>query len=192
MALESSILSPPRFISGSKSLSFLYYNKQKSFPTKVFVQNNRHPFRLVSNCIGTSDFRRFSGPRCEGVDLFANRVRLRAVGKDSEGYSGANGDSGSSFDVVKVMVKCGVVLAAMVCGVLVYGSRRAFSVEGVVSASYGVVDKSILMFRNAWPKTLQVLQVFKEQGLILAALLGLSAFFSMAETSITTLWPWKV
>ncbi|KAL6205380.1 hypothetical protein ACLB2K_022640 [Fragaria x ananassa] len=192
MALESSILSPPRFISGSKSLSFLYYNKQKSFPTKVFVQNNRHPFRLVSNCIGTSDFRRFSGPRCEGVDLFANRVRFRAVGKDSEGYSGANGDSGSSFDGVKVMVKCGVVLAAMVCGVLVYGSRRAFAVEGVVSASYGVVDKSILMFRNAWPKTLQVLQVFKEQGLILAALLGLSAFFSMAETSITTLWPWKV
>ncbi|GMY31024.1 DUF21 domain-containing protein At1g55930, chloroplastic-like isoform X6, partial [Fagus crenata] len=30
------------------------------------------------------------------------------------------------------------------------------------------------------------------KGLILAALLGLSAFFSMAETSITTLWPWKV
>ncbi|KAM5553643.1 hypothetical protein ABKV19_025732 [Rosa sericea] len=48
------------------------------------------------------------------------------------------------------------------------------------------------MFRNAWPKTLLVLQVFKEQGLILAALFGLSAFFSMAETSITTLWPWKV
>ncbi|KAK3009968.1 hypothetical protein RJ639_012360, partial [Escallonia herrerae] len=37
-----------------------------------------------------------------------------------------------------------------------------------------------------------VLGVFKEQGLVLAALLGLSAFFSMAETSITTLWPWKV
>ncbi|CAA6657288.1 unnamed protein product [Spirodela intermedia] len=41
-------------------------------------------------------------------------------------------------------------------------------------------------------ENLQVLCVFKEQGLILAALLGLSAFFSMAETSITTLWPWKV
>ncbi|XP_040375354.1 putative DUF21 domain-containing protein At3g13070, chloroplastic isoform X2 [Rosa chinensis] len=52
------------------------------------------------------------------------------------------------------MVKCGVVLAAMVCGVLVYGSRRAFAVEGVVNASYGIVDKCILMFRNAWPKTL--------------------------------------
>jgi CBS domain containing-hemolysin-like protein len=39
---------------------------------------------------------------------------------------------------------------------------------------------------------LQVLQLIREQGLVLAALLGLSAFFSMAETSITTLWPWKV
>ncbi|XP_062014175.1 DUF21 domain-containing protein At1g55930, chloroplastic-like [Rosa rugosa] len=136
-------------------------------------------------------FRRFLGPRCEGVDLFANRARLRAVGKDSESSSGTNAVLGSSFDFVRVMVKCGVVLAAMVCGVLVYGSRRAFAVEGVVNASYGVVDKCILMFRNAWPKTLLVLQVFKEQGLILAALLGLSAFFSMAETSITTLWPWK-
>ncbi|KAG0455598.1 hypothetical protein HPP92_024890 [Vanilla planifolia] len=46
--------------------------------------------------------------------------------------------------------------------------------------------------RATWVKFLQVLKVFKEQGFILAVLLGLSAFFSMAETSITTLWPWKV
>ncbi|KAK3200044.1 hypothetical protein Dsin_023459 [Dipteronia sinensis] len=32
----------------------------------------------------------------------------------------------------------------------------------------------------------------EEQGLILAALMGLSAFFSMAETSISMLWPWKL
>ncbi|PRQ32143.1 hypothetical protein RchiOBHm_Chr5g0043101 [Rosa chinensis] len=156
MALESSILSPPRFISGSgsKSLCFLYYHKQKNFPTKVLVQNNRYPFRLVLNWIDTSDFGRFLGPRCEGVDLFANRACLRAVGKDSESSSGTNAILGLSFDFVRVMVKCGVVLAAMVCGVLVYGARRAFAVEGVVNASYGVVDKCMLMFRNAWPKTL--------------------------------------
>ncbi|RZS11800.1 hypothetical protein BHM03_00043162, partial [Ensete ventricosum] len=45
---------------------------------------------------------------------------------------------------------------------------------------------------RAWPKLLQILHVLREQGLILTALLGLSAFFSMAETAITTLWPWKV
>ncbi|GJP66735.1 hypothetical protein CLOP_g23644, partial [Closterium sp. NIES-67] len=37
-----------------------------------------------------------------------------------------------------------------------------------------------------------LLKVLREQGVLLAVLLGLSAFFSMAETSITTLWPWKV
>ena len=93
---------------------------------------------------------------------------------------------------VRELVKRGIVLAAMVCGVLVFGCRRVFAMEGVVNAGYGVIGQSILLLRNAWPKTLQVLQVFKDQGLILAALLGLSAFFSMAETSITTLWPWKV
>ncbi|PON61877.1 hypothetical protein PanWU01x14_142950 [Parasponia andersonii] len=39
---------------------------------------------------------------------------------------------------------------------------------GVVNAGYGVIGQSILLLRNAWPKTLQVLQVFKEQGSILA------------------------
>lgn len=77
-------------------------------------------------------------------------------------------------------MKRGVVLAAIVCGVVVAGCRRAFAAESAV-----VVNSS-------WPKVWQVLTVFKEQGLILAALLSLSAFFSMAETSITTLWPWKV
>ncbi|GJR41839.1 hypothetical protein Tco_1309942 [Tanacetum coccineum] len=42
------------------------------------------------------------------------------------------------------------------------------------------------------PKFSQVLRVFREQGLIFAGILGLSAFFSMAETLITTLSPWKI
>ncbi|PRQ32145.1 hypothetical protein RchiOBHm_Chr5g0043121 [Rosa chinensis] len=88
------------------------------------------------------------------------------------------------------MVKCGVVLAAMVCGVC--GELLLWRVWSMQAMAYRVVDKCTLMFRNAWSKTLLVLQVFMEQGLILVALLGLSAFFSMAETSITTLWPWKV
>ncbi|CAI5495871.1 unnamed protein product, partial [Closterium sp. Naga37s-1] len=45
---------------------------------------------------------------------------------------------------------------------------------------------------GAKPSMIQLLKVLREQGVLLAVLLGLSAFFSMAETSITTLWPWKV
>ncbi|KAM1041148.1 hypothetical protein ACFX13_031106 [Malus domestica] len=192
MALESFILSPNKFISGSKSWNFLCCNGQTKFPVKVLLRNNRYPFRFGPNCIGSGGFKKFLAPRLEGVDVVVNKVRLEALGEDSGSVGGTNAVSGSKFDFVKELVKCGVVLAAVVCGVLIYGCRRAFAVEGVINAGYGVIGQSILLLRNAWPKTLLVLQVFKEQGLILAALLGLSAFFSMAETSITTLWPWKV
>ncbi|XP_028107067.1 putative DUF21 domain-containing protein At3g13070, chloroplastic [Camellia sinensis] len=85
-----------------------------------------------------------------------------------------------------------IVLAATVVGVLVFGCRGVFAAEGVVDLGYGVIGQNILLLKSYWPKLSQVLGVFKEQGLVFAALLGLSAFFSMAETSITTLWPWKV
>ncbi|KDP39244.1 hypothetical protein JCGZ_01001 [Jatropha curcas] len=99
---------------------------------------------------------------------------------------------GVDLELIRLLVKRAVLLGAMVCGILVFGCRRVFATEGVVNAGYGVIGQSILLLRSAWPKLSQLLRVFKEQGLILAALLGLSAFFSMAETSITTLWPWKV
>ncbi|KAL3837667.1 hypothetical protein ACJIZ3_022258 [Penstemon smallii] len=91
------------------------------------------------------------------------------------------------------IVKRGVTIAAAAVGVVVIlGCRRAVAVEGVVNVGYDVWDRSLVGLRSSWPKVLQVLTVLREQGLVLAALLGLSAFFSMAETSITTLWPWKV
>ncbi|BAT92182.1 hypothetical protein VIGAN_07086100 [Vigna angularis var. angularis] len=89
------------------------------------------------------------------------------------------------------LLKRGIIPVATVCGVLEFGCPRVFAVEGVVDARYGVIGQSILLLRNTWPKVLQVLRIFKEQGLVLAVLLGLSAFFFMAETSITTLWAWE-
>ncbi|KAI0503571.1 hypothetical protein KFK09_014505 [Dendrobium nobile] len=83
--------------------------------------------------------------------------------------------------------------ALAACGVLAITSQRAVAANlSVAGADVGFLGYVQLVLRGTWPKVLQVLQVFKDQGLILAALLGLSAFFSMAETSITTLWPWKV
>ncbi|GMY31026.1 duf21 domain-containing protein, chloroplastic [Fagus crenata] len=140
---------------------------------KILQRNNRNPFRLASNCIGPCGFRSYFNARyCgKGNNLFVGRAGLKFVGEDSESSSDENAVSGVNLKFVRELVKRGIVLAAMVCGVLVFGCRRVFAMEGVVNAGYGV---------------------FKDQGLILAALLGLSAFFSMAETSITTLWPWKV
>ncbi|KAL6536646.1 hypothetical protein OROMI_026227 [Orobanche minor] len=84
-----------------------------------------------------------------------------------------------------------VIAAAAIRIVLIFSGRKALAVEGVASVGYGIWERSLLALRSSLPKVLQVLTVLREQGLILGALLGLSAFFSMAETSITTLWPWK-
>jgi hypothetical protein len=194
MFLESSIFNVPTFVSGTKSLYLLPSNRQMRMSMKILQRNNRYPFRLASNCMGPCGFRSYFNARyCgKGNNLFVGRAGLMFVGEDSESSSDENAVSGVNLKFVRELVKRGIVLAAMVCGVLVFGCRRVFAMEGVVNAGYGVIGQSILLLRNAWPKTLQVLQVFKDQGLILAALLGLSAFFSMAETSITTLWPWKV
>ncbi|KAK1298889.1 Glucan endo-1,3-beta-glucosidase 12 [Acorus calamus] len=43
-----------------------------------------------------------------------------------------------------------------------------------------------------WLKFWQVVRVFRERGLVLTPLLGLSVFLSMMETLIATLRPWKV
>jgi hypothetical protein len=76
------------------------------------------------------------------------------------------------------------------------GAAAAAGAGAAAGAPPGAVEAAVgfggVALRGWWPRVLQVLQLIKEHGLILAALLGLSAFFSMAETSITTLWPWKV
>jgi len=105
------------------------------------------------------------------------------------GISQKHSDSTEKVDSIRILLKRGIVLGAVVCGVLFYGCGKVLASTSVVDVAF---SKSILLLKNAWPKTSQVLKVLREQGLILAVLLGLSAFFSMAETSITTLWPWKV
>ncbi|XP_059444808.1 DUF21 domain-containing protein At1g55930, chloroplastic-like [Corylus avellana] len=193
MALESSFFNAHRLVSGTKSLYLVPSNRQMRMPMKILEKSNGYPSQLVLTCIGPRGFRSYFRARCRVNDSsFAGRAGLKFVGEDTESLSDENAVYGVNLDFVRESVKRGIILAAIVCGVLVFGCKRVFAMEGLVNAGYGVIGRSMLSLRNAWPKTLQVLQVFKEQGLILAALLGLSAFFSMAETSITTLWPWKV
>uniref|UniRef100_A0A453M790 Uncharacterized protein n=1 Tax=Aegilops tauschii subsp. strangulata TaxID=200361 RepID=A0A453M790_AEGTS len=95
------------------------------------------------------------------------------------------------------------VAVALICSALaaVWCQRALATTPAAAGAGAGastaveaadVVGWVTLRLRGSWPTVLQVLQLLREQGLVLALLLGLSAFFSMAETSITTLWPWKV
>lgn len=104
----------------------------------------------------------------------------------TSGSAAVDGDERAR--VIGFFARCGLGLAAVLiaCGMFAIKPQRVFAVEVAGNAVLGLKESS------NWPKILQVLTVFKEQGLVLAVLLGLSAFFSMAETSITTLWPWKV
>lgn len=116
------------------------------------------------------------------LDVFDGRIR-------PEGMGGGRPVDDSRFGVLRVLMRQRFVLGAMVIGVLGIGCRRVVAAEGVLDAGFGVFERGGVVFL---PKMFQVLRVLREEGLVLAALLGLSAFFSLAETSITTLWPWKV
>ncbi|XP_024381705.1 uncharacterized protein [Physcomitrium patens] len=77
------------------------------------------------------------------------------------------------------------------------GSGPAYASEGgsgvLARPVVGNIKASVMeTLKSMWPKTQQVLEVLRDQGLLLSLLLAISAFFSMSETAITTLWPWKV
>ncbi|KAK1424002.1 hypothetical protein QVD17_19313 [Tagetes erecta] len=91
-----------------------------------------------------------------------------------------NNPESKKFDF-QGLIRSGIVMGLLVLGVV--RCQKALAMDGL--AHKGMVCMN-------GPKVAQVLRVFREQGVILAALLSLSAFFSMAETSITTLSPWKV
>ncbi|XVF70820.1 hypothetical protein PTKIN_Ptkin11bG0192500 [Pterospermum kingtungense] len=178
MALESSILSQPIF-SSTKSSSFVLFNRNLKYPSKFLAKTYNSPAPRISSFPSPRVFKACGLPK---AGVFGSQPRWGLLSEE-------NKDVGNHQNLI--LVKRGI-LVAMVCGVLVLGCKRVFAVEGAVNAGYGVMGRCILLLRSCWPKVSMLLKVFKEQGVVLTALLGLSAFFSMAETAITTLWPWKI
>ncbi|KAL4271231.1 hypothetical protein GQ457_13G001610 [Hibiscus cannabinus] len=179
MALETTILSRPTFFSSTKFSSFRFFSRNFNYPPKYLSKTNHYPAVIISSFHNSRVAKAFGLPK---TGTFENQARSGSFIEEKEELA--------SYQNL-IFVKRGI-LVAMVCGVLALGCKRVFAVEGVVNAGYGVIGQSILLLKNAWPKLSMLIKVFKEQGLVLTALLGLSAFFSMAETAITTLWPWKV
>ncbi|GKV38401.1 hypothetical protein SLEP1_g46316 [Rubroshorea leprosula] len=139
-----------------------------------------HSTKEVSSCFNPSILVEFT-------------VHLRSLSVESNHLGGDQGeDLGLDLESLKILLKRGVFIGAMLYCLLVFACKRVLAVERVVNVGYGVIERWALLLRNAWSKVSMVLKIFKEQGVILTALLGLSAFFSMAETSITTPWPCKV
>ncbi|XP_057970101.1 putative DUF21 domain-containing protein At3g13070, chloroplastic isoform X2 [Malania oleifera] len=179
-SLEPSLLNRSAFIPAPTPT---VCNRQIKIPAKLTSFSPRICRRFVAASFAIN-------PRISG-NFFGSRFREKEVlvfGKNQNLRVTKDWDS----ELVRGLVKPGFVLAALICGAWFVRCRRVLAAESAVSAGYEVFGRSELLLRSAWPKLAQLLRVFREQGLVLAVLLGLSAFFSMAETAITTLWPWKV
>ena len=142
MALESSVLGQPVFNSGTKLLHIAHGNWRNRMPMKVLAKNSRYPIPLVSNYAVPSSSRNFFASRYGEDDKLFYRARLRCLGRSSDHICGNKSGSKANLNFVQVLVKRGILLAAAVCGILVFGCRSVFAVEGVVNAGYGVLDRA--------------------------------------------------
>ncbi|XP_006346158.1 putative DUF21 domain-containing protein At3g13070, chloroplastic isoform X1 [Solanum tuberosum] len=182
--MDAAVFNPSSFITTCNKRSYPgVYTRQLGIPIKLSANNLRYSCGVASNFVLPYN------SRCN----FRNGICLSVKGGKGE-FQNAEDSSGSCLKIpfMHFLLKKGVILVGVICGVFIIGCRRVFAVEGVLNGGYGVLEQGLVLLRSYWPTVLLVLRMFKEQGLILAALLSLSAFFSMAETSITTLWPWKV
>ncbi|KAL2322774.1 hypothetical protein Fmac_027153 [Flemingia macrophylla] len=188
MAFQILALGQPVFKFDSRVLC----NEPENWPKRMFLsKNSRIQMPLMPQCVKPCNFGANSVSGHRGDPKLFTKSDLRClVGSSSDSFIGNNDVSKVNLTFILVLLKkrMGTILAATVFGVLLFGCPQALAEEGVVA----IVEQSKVFLGNAWLKVLPVLRIFKEQGLILAVLLALSAFFSMAETSITTLWPWKV
>lgn len=181
--MDAAVFNPSSFITTCNKRSYPgVYAGQLRIPIKLCAKNFRYTCGVASNFILPYN------SRCN----FRTGICLSVQGNGE--FQNAQDSSGSCLKIpfVRFLLKKKLILVAAICGVLVIGCRRVLAVEGVLNGGYGVLEQGLVLLRSYWPTVLRVLRMFKEQGLVLAALLSLSAFFSMAETSITTLWPWKV
>lgn len=85
----------------------------------------------------------------------------------------------------------GGALLLLLAAAALWGVGPAHALE-LSAVRQRAVDRLRENVRSAWPWVIKCAAELKEHGVMLAALLSASAFFSLAETSITTLWPWKV
>lgn len=174
MELASSTSTPSRYISPHTCLSPRF----SSCSRRRLIFPIRTPPKLLYQSLEPFSCRPV-WRSVRGSVLCRSDVRLKSSMNQEDGnllFSNVKVES------LKGLGKWGVLIAVL--GYSVIKCQRVLAAEGFVAAT-GVYLK------DKWPKILQVLCVLKEQGLVLSVLLGLSAFFSMAETSITTLWPWK-
>ncbi|KAL6529428.1 putative DUF21 domain-containing protein, chloroplastic [Orobanche gracilis] len=168
---------------------------KKSYPSYLVMRNPSLKLSLRFSPRRLSCTTCSTPPYNSPITFFSSSKRppFRLISVKSSSLNDCTDNSMRALSSEEVLTGRGLAIAAAAIGIVfIFSGQKALAVEGVAGVGYGISERSLLALRSSLPKVLQVLTVLREQGLILGALLGLSAFFSMAETSITTLWPWKV
>lgn len=162
-------------------------------PSLVGTQKARHTIRddkrtKMSWVIPTMSSRGQTASCFVGFAKFSREKPVRPV----EVRTGSDLMPEIALRVTRISKWALVVLVSVSCASLLWRCRPAYAVESVSALAPQLSVKVRAVWGLLWPKIVQVFSVFRDQGLLISVLLALSAFFSMAETSIMTLWPWKV
>ncbi|CAL5394612.1 unnamed protein product [Camellia sinensis] len=154
VAAESALLNPSTFFPRS-SPSFLPASHPRlDYPPRISLQICSSS-RIPTNCIV---------PYARN-DLFSSRFQQNQgfVCRFQQSEVPGVEDSITSLKLGFFVNRRIIALAATVIGVLVFGCRRVFAVEGVVDSGYGVIGQSILLLKSYWLKLSQVLWVSKSK-----------------------------
>lgn len=162
-------------------------------PSLVGTQKARHTIRddkrtKMSWVIPTMSSRGQTASCFVGFAKFSREKPVRPV----EVRTGSDLMPEIALRVTRISKWALAVLVSVSCASLLWRCRPAYAVESVSALAPQLSVKVRAVWGLLWPKIVQVFSVFRDQGLLISVLLALSAFFSMAETSIMTLWPWKV
>ncbi|GKV33073.1 hypothetical protein SLEP1_g41620 [Rubroshorea leprosula] len=95
--------------------------------------------------------------RLRRLDTIGSGVHLTSLSEENNDLGGDQGEVlGLDLESLKILLKLGVFIGAMLCCLLVFACKRVLAVEGLVNAKYGVIEQWALLLRNAWPKTNKV------------------------------------
>ncbi|KAL7207611.1 hypothetical protein ACSBR1_029543 [Camellia fascicularis] len=148
VAAESALFNPSTFFPRSNSSFLAASHPQIRLATTNFPTNLRFSSRIPTNCIVLSTRNDLFSSRFQQNQGFVCRFQQSEV-------HGAE-DSITSLKLGFFVNRRTIVLAVTVVGVLVFGCRGVFAVEGVVDSGYGVIGQNILLLKSYWPKLSQL------------------------------------
>ncbi|KAL7207604.1 hypothetical protein ACSBR1_029536 [Camellia fascicularis] len=156
VATESTLFNPSTFFPRSNSSFLAASHPQIRLATTNFPTNLRFSSRIPTNCIVPSTRNNLFSSRFQQNQGFVCRFQQSEV-------HGAE-DSITSLKLGFFENQRTIVLAATVVGVLVFGCRGVFAVEGVVDSGYGVIGQNILLLKSYWRKLSQVRELAEKES----------------------------